>query len=54
MNESGQLDSEYQDYLMYQAYVAISEIYDIKLTYDEFIKKMDHNFAGCNQPAEKA
>ena len=44
MNESGQRDSEYQDYLMYQAYVAISEIYDIKLTYDEFIKKMEEVF----------
>ena len=44
MNESGQLDSEYQDYLMYQAYVAISEIYDIKLTFDEFIEKCDEVF----------
>ena len=46
MNESGQLDSEYQDYLMYQAYVAISEIYDIQLTFDEFVKKCDEVFNG--------
>ena len=44
MNESGLQDSEYQDYLMWQAFSALSEIYDIKLTYDDFIKKMEEVF----------
>ena len=46
MNESGLQDSEYQDFLMWQAFSALSELYDIKLTYDEFIKKCDEVFHG--------
>jgi hypothetical protein len=44
-NEAGLQDSEYQDFLMWQAFSALSEIYDIK-DYDEFVRKIEEAFNG--------